>query len=197
MAVINYHLSLQRCQLHIRETLCRNVWYFCFIEFYFFDLHTDLQTEKDTSEPMTTTCPTASTFTTATSQEKKKAIKPLGNALNTSKRKKGMLQDPPGRLNTDQYPRQQNFVRMPPAFFYLIKECKHHHLKKSAINFKRPLELGHKLAIMLRHLTMGETYTSLLYQWLFGPTTICEVIPQVIIAEFQEDYLICNTDPED
>ena len=53
----------------------------------------------------------------------------------------------------------QNFVRMPPAFFDLIKECIHHCIKKSVTNFSKPLEVELKLAIMVRHLATGETVT--------------------------------------
>ena len=89
---------------------------------------------------------------------------------------------------------------MPPAFFDLIKECIHHHIKKSVTNFRKPLEVGLKLAITLRHLVTGETYTSLQYHWLVGHTTICKFIPQAcqaILAEFQEEYLSCPNSPEE
>ena len=56
----------------------------------YFDLHHDWQTEKDTSEPSTTTCPTATTSATApiSPQEKKKATKPLSHALDPAKTRK-------------------------------------------------------------------------------------------------------------
>ena len=40
--------------------------------------------------------------------------------------------------------------------------------------FRKPLEVGLKLAIRLRHLATGETYTSLQYHWLVGRITICK-----------------------
>ena len=97
-------------------------------------------------------------------------------------------------------PGYQNFVRMPPVFFYLMEECIHHCIKKEVISFRKPLELQLKLAITLRHLATGETYTSLQYHWLVCRTTICKFVPvvsQAILAEFQEEYLTCPTDPED
>ena len=80
-------------------------------------------------------------------------------------------------IHTD-IPGCQNFVRMPPAFFNLIEERIHHRIKKSVTNFRKPLEVGLKLAIILRHLATGQTYTSLQYHWLVGRTTICKFIPR-------------------
>ena len=48
----------------------------------------------------------------------------------------------------------QNFVRMPPAFFYLIEERIHHHIEKSVTNFRKSLEVRLKLAVMLRLLAI-------------------------------------------
>ena len=67
-------------------------------------------------------------------------------------------------VHTD-IPGYQYFVKMPPAFFYFIEECIHHHIKKSVTNFKKPVEVGLKPAITLRHLATGKTDTSLQYGW--------------------------------
>ena len=80
-------------------------------------------------------------------------------------------------LITTDIPGYQNFIRMPPAFFDLIKERIHNHLKKSHTNFRQLLEVGLKLAVTLRHLSTGETYTSLQYHWRVGRTTICKFVP--------------------
>ena len=47
---------------------------------------------------------------------------------------------------------------MEPAFFYLIEERIIPHLRKSTTNFRRPLEVGLKLEVTLRHLSTGERY---------------------------------------
>ena len=52
--------------------------------------------------------------------------------------------------------------------------------KKSVTNFRKPSEVGLKLAITLRHLATGETYTSLQYHWLVGQTTICKFEPSLL-----------------
>ena len=56
------------------------------------------------------------------------------------------------------------------------------------------------LAVTLRHLSTGESYTSLQYHWRGGRTTICKFVPQVckaILKEFPQEYLVCPTDPEE
>ena len=106
------------------------------------------------------------------------------------------------KLITTDIPGYRNFTRMEPAFFYLIEQRITLHLKKSTTNFRKPLEVRLKLAVTLRHLSTGESYcnTSLQYQWRVGSTVICKFVPLVckaIMKEFQQEYLMCPTDPED
>ena len=94
----------------------------------------------------------------------------------------------------------RNFTRMEPVFFYLIEERITPHHRNSFTNFRKPLEVGLKLAVTLRHLATGESYTSRQYHWRVGRSTIGKFIPQVckaILKEFQQEYLVCPTDPED
>ena len=91
-------------------------------------------------------------------------------------------------------PGYRNFIRMVPALFDLIEER-----RKSPKIFRKPLEVGLKLAVSLRHLSIGESYTSLQYYWGVG-RTICKFVPQVfraILEEFQQGYLICPTDTKE
>ena len=100
-------------------------------------------------------------------------------------------------IHTD-IPGYQNFARMPTAFFDLIEECIHYCIKKSVTNIRKPLNIGLKLAITLRHLATVETYTPLQYHWLVGQTTICKFVIQVyraILAEFQDEYFCCPCSP--
>ena len=95
--------------------------------------------QKRTRKPRTSTCYTASTTATApTTKREKKASKPLGHALDSLKRRKSILQQT----------------------FDLIEECIHHCIKKEVTYFRKPLQVGLKLAITLRHLATGETYKS-------------------------------------
>ena len=102
--------------------------------------------------------------------------------------------------HTTNIPGYRNFTRTEPAYFDLIEERITPHLRKSITNFRKPLEVRLKLAVTLRHLSTGESYTSLQYHWRVGRTTICKFVPQVckaILKEFQQGYLVCPTDPED
>ena len=99
--------------------------------------------------------------------------------------------------HTHQHPRIPKYFQDATCLFYLIEERKHHHIKKSVNNFRKPLEVGLKLAITLRHLARGDTYTSLPYHWLVGQTT--PFVPQVcqaIHAEVQDKYLHCPDTPD-
>ena len=92
-------------------------------------------------------------------------------------------------LITTDIPGYRNFTRMEPAFFYLIEERIIPRQRKSTTNFRKPLEVRLKLAVTLRHLSTGETYTSLQYQQRVGRMTICIFVSQVckaILKEFQQ-----------
>ena len=156
--------------------------------------------EQD-SEPRTSTCPTASTFTTSTAppRRRRKPPNPWVMLWILQREERGCYRTLLADLTQTDLLGYQNFLRMPPAFFYLIEEHINHRIKKSVTNFKKPIEVELKLAIMMRHLATGETYTSLWYHWLVGQTAISKFVPQVCraILEFQEEYLSCLTDPED
>ena len=122
----------------------------------------------------------------------------MGYALDTAER--GCHRILLDELTTTDIPGYRNFTIMEPAFFYLIEERITCHLRNSTTNFRKPLEIRLKLAVTLRHLSTGETYTSLQYQRRVGRTTISKFVPQVckaILKEFKQEYLICLTDPED
>ena len=122
----------------------------------------------------------------------------MGLSLDTAER--GSYRTLLDELITSDIPGYRNFTRMEPACFYFIEERIPPPLSESITNFTRPLEAGLKLAVTLRPLSTGESYTSLQYHWRVGRSTICKFIPQVckaILKEFQQEYLVCPTDPED
>ena len=80
---------------------------------------------------------------------------------------------------------------MPPAVVDRIQERISHRIRKEETNWRKPLEVGLKLAATLKHLH---------YQWRMGCTTMVKFVPQVcraILAEFQEEYLCCPTEEDD
>ena len=122
----------------------------------------------------------------------------MGHALDTAE-DRGCYRTLLEELITTDIPGYRNFTRMETAFCYLIEERITPHLRKSITNFRKPLVVGLKLAVTLRHLSTGESYTSLQYHWRVGRTTICKFVPQVckaILKEFQQE-LMCATGPGD
>ena len=147
---------------------------------------------QKTAEP--STCPASITITpTPSTQKEKEATESMGPALDTAER--GCYRTLLDELITTDIPGYRNFTRMEPTFLDLIEErITHTHthtpLRKSITNFRKPLEVGLKLAVTLRHLS----------QWRVGRTTIRKFVPKVckaILKEFQQEYLVCPTDPED
>ena len=60
--------------------------------------------------------------------------------------------------------------------------------------------LGEKLALTIRYLATGESYTSLSYQFRVGRSTISKFLPEVCRAiqdEFTREYLRCSTTPDE
>ena len=72
---------------------------------------------------------------------------------------------------TDQ-PGFKNYLRMTPEFFEMLKERLVPRLTKRKTNWREPLSVGMKIAITLRFLATGESYTSLHYQFRTGKATI-------------------------
>ena len=94
----------------------------------------------------------------------------------------------------------RNFLRIPPELFQELERRVGPRIEKQATWFRRPLTVGLKLAVTLRHLATGETYTSLQYSFRVGRSTITKFVPQVcdaIIAEYQEEAVVCPTTPQD
>ena len=112
-----------------------------------------------------------------TTQKEKKGTESMGPAWDTAER--GCYRTLLDELITTDIPGYSNFMRMEPVFFVLIEERINPHLRKSSTNFRKPLEVGLKLAVTVRHLSTEESYTSLQYHWRVGRSTICKFIPQV------------------
>ena len=92
------------------------------------------------------------------------------------------------------------FLRMPAAFFYLSEERIHNRRKKSHTNFRKPLEVGLKLAVTPQtpvhrrklHFTTVPLEGSQNYHLQIRPK-VC----RASLAEFQDEYFCCPTNPEE
>ena len=92
------------------------------------------------------------------------------------------------------------FMRMTPEFFEMIKAIVRPHVAKQTTNYIAPLSVWIKLAITLRYMVTGESYTSSCYQFMVGRSSISKFLPKfcrAIQEEFIMDYLRCPTSPDD
>ena len=65
-----------------------------------------------------------------------------------------------------------NYMRMTPEFFEMIKTRLEPRLARQATNYRAPISVGEKLALTIRYLATGESYTSLSCQFRVGRSTI-------------------------
>ena len=107
---------------------------------------------RQKSTPRTSTCPTTTTTTTipASPRRRRKPPNPWVMSWILQRQEKGCYSNLPADLIHSEISGYQKFVRMTHAFLTL--EGIHQHIKKSVTNFRKPLEGGLKVAIMLRHL---------------------------------------------
>ena len=85
-------------------------------------------------------------------------------------------------------------MRMTPEFFEMIKTRLEPCLARKATNYRAPITNGEKLALTIRYLATGESYTSLSCQFRVGRSTISKFLPEVCRAiqdEFTRKYLRC------
>ena len=86
------------------------------------------------------------------------------------------------------------FLRMPPHTFDELLARLHPRLVKCTTRLREPLEPGLKLAMTIRHLATGQTYTCMQYGWRVPPNTISVVVRevcQVIVDEMCSEFVKC------
>ena len=94
----------------------------------------------------------------------------------------------------------KNFLRIEPDFFHDMVERLTPILAKKETNCRLPLAVGLKLAVTLRFLATGNTYTSLQYSFRVSKSAISRFVPEVcqaIIDTYKNETLVCPTTPED
>ena len=122
----------------------------------------------------------------------------MGQAMVTTERGEGAYHNIMDELYATDIPGFTNFMRMTPEFFEMIRlePC----LARQATNYRVPISVGEKLALTIRYLATGESYTSLSCQFRVGRSTISRFVPQVCRAiqdEFTREYLRCLTTPDE
>ena len=80
-----------------------------------------------------------------------------------------------------------NYMRMTPEFFEMIKTRLEPRLVRQATNYRAPISVGEKLALTIRYLATGESYTSLSCQFRVGRSTISKFLPEVCRA-IQDEF---------
>ena len=179
---------MQRCQLHIRETLYRSLGPCCFMELIFLLLFrsADKMTHLNPGPPPAIQ-PAPSPQPPLPPRQRKNSQNPWVMPWICQRVEKQCYRNLLVNLIQTDISDYQNFVRMPPAVFDLIEECIRHSIKKEVTNFRKSVQVGLKLAITLRYLATGERCKPLQHHWLVGQTTIYKFVPIVwkaILAEF-------------
>ena len=92
-----------------------------------------------------------------------------------------------------------NYMKMTPEFFEMIKTRLEPRLARQATNCRAPISVGEKLALTIRCLATGESYTSLSCQFRVGRSTTSKFLSEVCRAiqdKFTREYLRCPTTPD-
>ena len=159
----------------------RVLWFFIEVNVIFYhDFKTQKAAEPNTAQP----APPPQPHTPP--RRRRKPQNPWVMPWILQREERGCYRTLLDKLKTSDISGYKNFTRMQPACFDLLKERICPHLKKSTTNFRKPLEVSLKLAVTLRHLSTGESYTSLQYHWRVGRTTFCKFLPQVCKAILQD-----------
>ena len=104
------------------------------------------------------------------------------------------------KLRNDDVQSFTNYLRMPPDMFQFLLNRLTPRLQKKDTKFRRPLEPGLKLAVVLRHLATGDNYPSLQYNFRVSRHTIASFLPdvcQAIIDEFAEEEVQYPVTPDE
>ena len=122
----------------------------------------------------------------------------MGQAMATAER--GCLPQYYGRSVCHRHSRIHQLHEDDPRIFEMIKTRLEPHLARQATNYRAPISVGEKLALTIRYLATGESYTSLSCQFRVGRSTISKFLPEVCRAiqdEFTREYLKCPTTPDE
>ena len=123
-----------------------------------------------------------------------------GSGHGYNRERRGGYHNIMAELYATDIPGYTNYMRMAPEFFEMIKTRLGPRLARQATNYRAPISVGEKLALAIRYLATGESYTSLSCQFRVGRSTISKFLPEVCRAiqdEFSREYLRCPTTPDE
>lgn len=85
----------------------------------------------------------------------------------------------------------KNFTRMSTRHFAQLKILIEPYVKKMDTNFRDAIPVSERLAITLRFLATGDSYTSLQYLFRVSKQSISRIIPEVCdaLCEALKDYV--------
>uniref|UniRef100_A0A336LXM2 CSON004584 protein n=1 Tax=Culicoides sonorensis TaxID=179676 RepID=A0A336LXM2_CULSO len=90
----------------------------------------------------------------------------------------------------------KNFIRMSGETFDLLEQLVSPIISKKITPMREPISAGERLALTLRYLATGESFSSLQYIFRIPQSTISSIIPEVCDAIYQvlkDEYLKCAT----
>ncbi|XP_017476758.1 PREDICTED: putative nuclease HARBI1 [Rhagoletis zephyria] len=76
----------------------------------------------------------------------------------------------------------KNFLRMKVEDFDYLVERLTPYICKKTTSFRKPISVGERLAVTLRYLATGDSFSSLMTVFLLGKTTICHIIHETCAA---------------
>ena len=94
----------------------------------------------------------------------------------------------------------RNYMRIDPELFQELLERVGPRLMKKDTFMRKALDPGLRLAIALRYMASGDSYTSLSYNFRVTPNTISDLIPvtcDAIIQEYLDEVVTCPGTPEE
>jgi hypothetical protein len=94
----------------------------------------------------------------------------------------------------------KNFLRVDPDMFQELLQRVGPYIEKQDTFFRKALEPGLRLAVVLRYLASGDSYMSLQYGFRVAHNTISKVVVETceaIIAEYQEEVMPAPSTPQE
>ena len=102
----------------------------------------------------------------------------------------GQYSRPMPRLHLDDLMAHRNFIQMPPELYQEMEQRITVEFQRDRTLMRDPVSPGVKLAVTLRHLATGDSYTTLRYAFRVASSTIEKFVPKVCDAiTLPEDWL--------